>query len=77
MVTSVKQDKALKEVNLNKDQLSGIIQIIADSIKNHPEQFTFNVNVSVIGTKATATGNAPGLVATAIGGAPGSQTIGL
>ena len=63
-------------LNFTKDQLSLIIQKIAESINKHPDQFAFDINVSVIGTQAIANGNSAGLVATAIGGASGSQTIG-
>jgi hypothetical protein len=64
------------ELNLNKNQLSLIIQMVADSIKNHPEQFTGDIIVQAIGMKGIGM-NAPGVVGIANGGAAGSQAIGI
>jgi len=52
-----------------------IIEAIARSVKENPNQFHFELNIT--GTRATAIGGGTGLSVQAIGGGPGSKTIGF
>jgi|GEM_PF-1802378 len=60
---------------MDKEIASKLIKVIAESIKNDPAQFNFNI--SVIGTMATASNGGTGMSVSAIGGGVGSTTIGL
>ena len=59
---------------MTADEAADIIRALADSLQQHPTQFTFTVNV--IGQQAIAHGGGIGLLASAVGGAPSSTTIG-
>ena len=52
-----------------------LIQGIADSIKNNPNQFHFEINI--IGTNVVNNAPGIGLAVTANGGGPGSNTVGF
>lgn len=60
---------------MDKEIASKLIKVMAESIKNDPAQFNFNI--SVIGTMATASNGGTGISVSAIGGGAGSTTIGL
>ena len=57
---------------MRPDEAAELINVIANSLESHPDQFTLSVRV--IGTQVAATGDGPGLTVTTTGGGPGSTT---
>jgi hypothetical protein len=60
---------------MDKDKAAMLIKAIAESIKNDPSQFQFNLNIT--GMHVAAQGGSTGLIVNATGGGHGSHTIGL